>query len=112
MLMIDLSTNVTISGMSRLELARGLGEAIALIPGKDEGRLMLRISGNNDMFFKGRDDIPMVYVRTDIYAQLPDAEYQAYGNAVMKLLGRVLAIPAGNIYLTIRQIPCWITGGE
>ena len=60
--MIDLSTNVTISGMSRLELARGLGEAIALIPGKDEGRLMLRISGNNDMFFKGRDDIPMAYV--------------------------------------------------
>ena len=52
--MIDLNTNVTVSERARLELARGLGEAIALIPGKDEDSLMLRISGNNDMFFKGR----------------------------------------------------------
>ena len=110
--MIDLSTNVTVSGMARMELTRGLGEAISLVPGKDESRLMLRISGNNDMFFKGRDDIPMAYVRTDIYAQLPEEEYQAFGDAVMRLLGRVLAIPAGNIYLTVRQIPCWITRGE
>ena len=46
--MIDLSTNVTVSGMARMELARGLGEAISLVPGKDESRLMLRISGNNE----------------------------------------------------------------
>ena len=110
--MIDLNTNVTVSERARLELARGLGEAIALIPGKVEDSLMLRISGNNDMFFKGRDDIPMAYVRTDLYAQLPDEEYQPFGDAVMRLLGKVLAIPSGNVYLTIRQIPCWITRGE
>ena len=30
----------------------------------------------------------MAYVRTDLYAQLPDEEYQPFGDAVMRLLER------------------------
>ena len=32
--------------------------------------------------------------------------------AVTRLLGKVLAIPGGNVYLTVREIPVWVVNGE
>ena len=45
--MIQLTTNVTVSDSAKAKLAAGLGEAISLLPGKNEGQLMLSISGEN-----------------------------------------------------------------
>ena len=43
--MVGVITNVSISGSARAELARGLGEAVQLIPGKSESQLMIKIEG-------------------------------------------------------------------
>lgn len=71
--MIQLTTNVTVSDSAKAKLAAGLGKAISLLPGKNEGQLMLSISGENYMAFQGRDDRSVAYVSTGI-AGKTDAE--------------------------------------
>ena len=104
--MIQLTTNVTVSDSAKAKLAAGLGKAISLLPGKNEGQLMLSISGENYMAFQGRDDRSVAYVST---AGKTDAEScKKFGEAVIRLLGEVLLIPRGNIYLTLQEIPYWV----
>ena len=110
--MVGVITNVSISGSARAELARGLGEAIQLIPGKSESQLMIKIEGESAIYFKGRDDLPVAYVWTDVSGHADGAAYKAFGAAVTRLLGKVLAIPGGNVYLTVREIPVWVVNGE
>ena len=110
--MIGLITNVSVSGSAQAELARGLGEAIALIPGKSEDKLMLKIEGESAMYFKGRDDLPAAYVWVDVAGKAEEEVYKRFGAAVTALLGKVLAIPRSNVFLTVREIPLWVVDGE
>ena len=106
--MIQLTTNVTVSDSAKAKLAAGLGEAISLIPGKNEGQLMLSISGENYMVFQGRDDRSVAYVSTGISGKTDAESCKKFGEAVIRLLGEVLLIPRGNIYLTLQEIPYWV----
>ena len=106
--MIQLTTNVTVSDSAKARLAAGLGEAISLLPGKNEGQLMLSISGENYMAFQGRDDRSVAYVSTGISGKTDAEACKKYGEEVIRLLGEVLLIPWGNIYLTLQEIPYWV----
>ena len=109
--MVGVITNVSISHSARAELARGFGEAVSLIPGKGEDKLMLKLEGESVFYFKGRDDLPAAYVWADVAGKADEADYQAFGEAVAALLRRVLAIDRKNLYLTVREIPFWMAGG-
>ena len=91
--MIQLTTNVTVSDSAKARLAAGLGEAISLLPGKNEGQLMLSISGENYMAFQGRDDRSVAYVSTGIAGKTDAESCKKFGEAVIRLLGEVLLIP-------------------
>lgn len=106
--MIQLTTNVTVSDSAKARLAAGLGEAISLLPGKNEGQLMLSISGENYMAFQGRDDRSVAYVSTGISGKTDAEACKKYGKEVIRLLGEVLLIPRENIYLTLQEIPYWV----
>ena len=110
--MIDLVTNVSIPEEAKNGLARGLGKVIELIPGKNEGQLMLRLSGGNEMYFKGQNEAPMAYVRTDVSGKSDNENYQKFGEDAIRLISEILSIPKGNIYLTVREIPCWVVRRE
>lgn len=109
--MVGVITNVSISHSARAELARGLGEAIQLIPGKSEDKLMLKLEGESVFYFKGRDDLPAAYVWADVSGHADEADYRRFGEAVAALLKRVLAIERKNLFLTVREIPFWMAGG-
>lgn len=109
--MIGLITNVTVSGFARAELARGFGEAAALIPGGCADKLMLKIEGESCLYLGGRDDLPSAYIWVDVPGPADREACRAFGAAAAKLLGRVLFIPRANVYLSVRESAFWMGSG-
>ena len=109
--MIGLITNVTISGSARAELARGFEEAVALVPGGCADKLMLKVEGESCLYFGGRDDLPCAYIWADLPGKAGGGDYAAFSGAAAQLLGRVLAIPRANVYVSVRENPFWMGDG-
>ena len=106
--MIDVVTSAAISKEAEQALKRGLGQAIALIPGKREETLMVRLSGGDTMCFAGDDTRSAAYVRVDVFGHAEEAVYQTFGSAVAELVSGTLGVERGRIYVTVREIPTWI----
>jgi hypothetical protein len=110
--MIEVITSAAVSKAAEETLARGLGTAISLIPGKQESHLMLRISGENAMYFKGETGFPMAYVRVGVAGHAEESFYRTFGQAVLDLLAETIGVPQKNVYLTVQEIPTWVVRKE
>ncbi len=62
---------MTLKPAAPSQLKASLGQAVALLPGKSEGSLMLRFAGGCRMWFAGEQDGPIVMVDAAIYGSAP-----------------------------------------
>lgn len=102
---IDVKASCEISEEQELSLKAGLGKAIAQIPGKSEGSLMLRFTGDCRMWFAGNQDGPIVMVDAAIYGHAPEEAVSAFGQEAVSLLRETLG--AKHIYLKLDQTTDW-----
>ena len=109
---IDLKTTAKISKEKEIDLKAAFGEAIALIPGKSERWLMVKLDGECKMFLAGdnQDDVAMVEI--DIFGSATDAAYDALTERVCSILNEKLSIEKAKIYVKYREVDHWGWNGE
>ena len=104
---ISTKTTVAISKENEVAITAKLGKAIELIPGKNESWLMLSFEGESNMYFRGKDDMPLAYVEVKIFGKSTKEAYEALTGAVTKILHEELGIPREGIYVRYEEVYHW-----
>ena len=88
-----------------IRLKSGLGEIIALIPGKSESVLMIDLCDGHNMFFKG-EKTQAAYLDVRLYTKAPFEAKAAFAAAAAELLEEV-GIQRQDTYLTFTEFENW-----
>ena len=104
---ISTKTNVTISKEKEKQLKEKLGEAIAIIPGKSEAWLMVKISDDNKMWFKGDNSGDIAMVDVSLYGAVNPAQSDRMSAAVCNILSEHLNISPDKVYIKYSGYNDW-----
>lgn len=102
---IDVRTSCPISAAQETALKEGLGQAIALIPGKSEASLMMQFTDNCRLWFSGQQEGPIAFVNVMLYGSSTKDAYQRFSGAAIPLLEKELG--AKTVYLKFEEVPNW-----
>lgn len=102
---IDVRFSGEISGAQEAEVKAELGKAIALIPGKSEGSLMVQFTDRCRLWFGGKQDGPIVMVNVMLYGSATPEHYGRFKDAVIPMLEEKLG--AESVYLKFEEVPNW-----
>lgn len=108
---IETKTNKSISESEEKALREQFGKAISLLPGKSEEWLMLSFEDKCRMAFRGQSDLPLAMVEVKIFGRADNAAYERLTAKITEILGDVLRIPAGGIYVKYEEVGHWGYGG-
>ena len=103
--MIALTTSADLAGKEEA-LKAGLGQAIALLPGKSEAWLMLSLTGGTPMYFQGeaRD---AAFLDVSCFGKgNPDA-YGRLTGALCDLMEKELGLSPANVYVKYSETTNW-----
>ncbi|MBR3739931.1 MAG: hypothetical protein IKN04_05640 [Clostridia bacterium] len=103
---IHTRVNRPISRGQEEQLARQYGEAVTLL-GKSENWLMLQFEENCRLYFKGSYSEPLAFVNVKLYGSAGKEAYQQMTGRITGILGDVLSIPAGGIYVEYEETDHW-----
>jgi phenylpyruvate tautomerase PptA (4-oxalocrotonate tautomerase family) len=103
--MIALTTSADLAG-KEAALKTGLGQAIALLPGKSEAWLMLSLTGGTPMYFQGeaRDT---AFLDVSCFGQGSPAAYGKLTGALCDLLKKQLGLAPANVYVKYSETANW-----
>jgi hypothetical protein len=104
--MIALTTSVPITAKAAEQLKTGLGEAIALLPGKTEARLMLSLTDNIPMYYQG-EERDIAFADVSCFGHPAPEHYGPLTAAICALLERVLALSPANVYVKYSETDNW-----
>lgn len=90
---------------------KGLGEKIALIPGKNEAALMIDISDGHTMYLAGTKREQLAYLDVKIYGSTEFEYKKEFTEAAFQTVAEATGIPADQMYLTFSQFENWGTKG-
>lgn len=102
---IDVRANGPITPQQESALKAGLGKAIAQIPGKSEGSLMVQFTDNCRLWFGGEQDGAIVLVNVMLYGRAAPEAYKAFKDEAIPLLEKELG--AKTVYLKFEEVPNW-----
>lgn len=108
---IGISTSKTLSNEQKTALKAALGEAIAVIPGKDESRLMVDIADGHEMFFAG-EKRDLAYLDVKCYGTTTLEAKKAFTEAAFRAVQQTTGLPENGIYLTCTDFANWGTLGS
>ena len=110
--MIALTTTADITpGLAR-QLAAGFGEAITLIPGQSDLRLMFTYTSGAPMYLEGQVR-SAAFVEVSTFGNAPPEAYEAFTAATVELLERVLEMQMlpENILIKYSETILWYGTG-
>ena len=93
-------------------LARELGLAIALLPGKSESWLMLQFEENCRLYFRGGADRPLAFVQVTVYGPAHPQAYEKLTARITALLQEHLGIDPDGVYVAYGETENWGWQGE
>ena len=102
---MDIKASCPVNSQQEVQLKSALGRAIALIPGKTESHLMLRVEDNCRMWFAGEQEGPIVMVEVAIYGSASAQAVSDFGREAVALIKKELG--AAHVYLNLRQSTDW-----
>ena len=108
---IAVRTSCVLSQEQKDHLKSGLGECIALIPGKDESRLMVDIADGHTMYLAGVKR-ELAYVDVKCYRSADFESKKKFTEAVFELLEQVAGLAKDAVYLTCSEFENWGTLGS
>lgn len=108
---IAINTSKTLTDAQKDALKSALGEKIAVIPGKDESRLMIDIDDGRTMYFKGeKRDLAFVEVRC--FGTTEFVSKKAFTEAAFQAVQETTGLPQDGIYLNYSEFENWGTMGS
>ena len=104
-----ISVNVTkaLDEEQRNRLKTALGQAVSMLPGKEEATLMVDISDNHTIYLGGVQQAAGAYVDVKIYGAAGFAAKQRFTEAALQAVSGVCGIPTDHLYLTFSQMETW-----
>ena len=109
---IHTKVNRPIGKETENELSKLLGQAISLIPGKNESWLMLQFEENCHMYFRGDGEKTMAFVNVKIFGAASPAAYENLTAEITKILHEKLSIAPDCIYVQYDEIDHWGWNGS
>ncbi len=108
-----ISVNVTgeLTDTQKDEIKRGLGDRIAVIPGKSEKALMIDISDRHTIYMAGEKLAHTAYLDVKIYGHTDLEAKRAFTEAAFAVVSQATGIPADGMYLNFSEYDNWGTRG-
>jgi len=103
--MFALTTSASIAGKEEA-LKEGLGKAVALLPGKSEAHLMISLTGDTPMFFRG-EKCGAAFLDVGCFGRGKPEAYARMSGAVCALLEKELGIAPANVYIKYSETMDW-----
>jgi len=108
---INVKTTASITKENKVNLKDRLGKAIAIIPGKSEGTLMIGFEGERDMYFKGDGSKPCAFVEVMVLGHSEKKYYSEFAAAVTEMVNGELGIDPSRVYVKFEETDYWACGG-
>lgn len=103
---IQIKTSVSIASEKENNIKSRLGKAIEVIPGKSENWLMVTVSGDEHVWFKGTNK-PAAFVDVSVYGREDARAFNALTAEICDILNDELNIPADRIYVKYSATAHW-----
>ena len=104
---IELKTTVSIFPEKSQSLKAAFGKAIECFPGKSESWLMVNISGNQDMYFKGSNKTDCAMVSVDLLGSVSSAASEQMTSVLCGVLSKELSLEPDRIYVKYAGFSDW-----
>lgn len=104
---IQVKTNTSISAAGEIAVKTALGNAIEMIPGKNEQWLMLVLEGNASIYFRGDNSKPSAWVQVSCYGKSDPADYSRLSGEICAILEKELGIAPSQTYIKYDETQSW-----
>lgn len=104
---IDVKTSAQLNSEKIEQIKTELGKAISLIPGKSEGWLMVNVSDNCSLYFKGNDDGNTAYVEVKIFGSASKNDCENLTAEICKILENSAGVPSDRTYVKFEFSDMW-----
>ena len=109
---IGIKVSCEVNPEKELALKSALGKAIALIPGKSENHLMICIDDKQNMYFRGKNNVPIAYAEVKIYGKSTDEAYSQMTAELCGIFESILGISPDCTYIKYEECYIWGYNGK
>lgn len=110
--LIVVNTTAKLEKDQKDTLKKRLGEIVSILPKKSEENLMVDISDEHTIYFKGKELEKGAWVDTRVYGAIDFEPKAVFTREVYKLLSEVLGITEQEAYIVIGEYDVWGTNGN
>lgn len=109
---INLCVSKDVSNDEEISLKEEFGKAIKIIPGKSEDWLMINITSNAHMYFKGNNDKPLSFLELKVYGNVDSNDFNNFTKEATNIINKVLKINPDCMYFKYEEVLNWGWNGE
>ena len=109
---INVQTTAKVSSDKAETVKSALGKAISVIPGKSESWLMIKIEGDQAMWFRGDASTDTAFVSVSVYGSLSDSASDKMTSEITEIISETLGVPTDRIYVRYSEHDKWGWNGS
>ena len=103
---IRTTTNRPVAKSTADKMTAACGQAITLLRGKTEEWLMVEVTGDKNLYFKGTDE-PCAIAEVQILGKANPSELENLTDAMTQILSSALDVPSDRIYVRYEEVAYW-----
>ena len=107
---IQVSLSEKLASEKKEAVKQMLGETIALLPGKSEAALMLRLDDDVSMYFKGKPG-QCAMIAVHLYKASPLEAKKDYAAKVLTEFSSLTGVPGDRIFMNFTEHDDWAANG-
>ena len=108
---IGIMTANKLTPSQKLAIKCGMGQAVELLPGKKEEKMMMSIEDGTSMFFRGEEKQSCAFVQVIIKDAAPFDGKAAMTAKIFDILEQEAGIAKDDTYVNIQEYPEWGSRG-
>jgi len=108
---ISVKTNVGINKEKEENMKCKIGEAIKVI-GKSESWLMMNFEETQKMYFAGRGELPIAFIRVELFGKPDESLYNKLTRKITDIVTEELGIDPDKIYVKYDETDKWGWNGS
>lgn len=109
---IQLKVNRPLEEKTKEEIKTRFGKAIACIPGKSEGWLMVCIEDGASLWFRGENNEPIAFAEVMLYGKASAGDYSALTGELSSILQELAGVQPDHFYVKYSETEHWGWNGS
>lgn len=105
--LIAVYTGRKLAAETKRNIASELGKIVTVIPGKNEGNLMVAVQDGLDMVFAGDASGDCLYADIKLHGASPHEAKDKLVTDCIAMLHAAAGVPTDNIYVTVAEFANW-----